>query len=392
MTTKTAVDMSKKRSTMSKSPTNAYRSKPTSPTPKGSQTPRRSHTPISSHTPKRPSRFREASPTLSEKTDPDSEKSSSIISPIEEIDHHGSIEQAIKSIEEQLKLQQQKFAKRLLSRQHRPVEYRNDTSAPPVKSSSGRSRTEPFPQMSYSGKPMKVQTLPSNSQTKKVAPKTVAQIKNICTCGDPNSPWCHVCELRRFKSAFPKWTSGNKIVDNFIRETQLNSSSELNYLEWITYDRFREIKAIGDGTYAKLSSAVWLDGPRILPDEKKKFKREIRKKVILRELHNSQQITESFFINSEFALAENWRSHKAHAQSSQEEEKIHPLAFYNSQDFDFSELQSSQVVRYGSPDVDVKCDTPPSETENTFEPPQSPTESNKLDLVLYLVAWKSILM
>ncbi|CAG8772728.1 14979_t:CDS:2 [Dentiscutata heterogama] len=67
MTTKTAVDMSKKRSTMSKSPTNAYRSKPTSPTPKGSQTPKRSHTPISSHTPKRPSRMREASPTLSEK-------------------------------------------------------------------------------------------------------------------------------------------------------------------------------------------------------------------------------------------------------------------------------------------------------------------------------------
>ncbi|KAF0439192.1 kinase-like protein [Gigaspora margarita] len=95
-------------------------------------------------------------------------------------------------------------------------------------------------------------------------------------------------------------------------------------------------------------------------------------------------------VNTEFALAENWRSHKVHSQMSQEEEKIHPLAFYNSQSFDFSELQSSQMVSYGSPDVneeigikcdtpdelDVKCDTPPSETENTFEPPQSPTESN----------------
>ncbi|CAG8497501.1 9572_t:CDS:2, partial [Racocetra fulgida] len=587
------------------------------------------------------------SPTLSEKTDPDSEKSSSIISPIEDNDHHGSIELAIKSIEEQLKLQQQKFAKRLLSQQHRPVEYRDDISANSTVSSeqgsNGKSRSEPVP-FSYG----KSEPIPyshgrgsMSSKTlaaKKAAPKPVAQIKNICTCGDPNSPWCHVCELRRFKSGFPKWTSGNKIVDNFIKETQLNCSSEVNYLEWISYDRFREVKEIGHGAYAKLFSAIWLDGPRIIPDEKKKFKRDVRKRVILRQLHNSQNISESFFsedpatknfimvfenvengnlhtylneniinmswqsklaitcdlvkalktihhvdiihhdihsgnvmvlkngfialadlglcrkvddsdedgkvqcilpyaapevilrkefskasdiysfamimweisvgkrpfndrahdaelaleicnglrppidntpstppcwnalmeqcwdkdplkrpdaiilhrtlcdwlkkivetprlpykVNTEFALAENWRSHKVHSHTSQENEQIHPLAFYTSQSFDFSELQSSQLVRCSSPDVintnevdvintnevdvkydtqddvntldgvdgvdeidtkydtpngvdvkddtpddvDIKCNTPPSETENTFEPPQSPTGSN----------------
>jgi hypothetical protein len=247
--------------------------------------------------------------TNTEESDPNS--ASIIASPTQSVENHESIEQAIKTLEETIKLDQHEHALRILSRQSQQPEYKgeksefdNSTATATVKKSS-RSSTAPVKsferkmssssilkqQRSYSyGSPQKSQ--PINDEPRKLSVPSLKP-KNLCTCGDSDSFWCQVCENRRFKSSFPKWTSGNKVIDTFIQESQLTTAGPFNYIEWIPFDRFRNVKIIGEGGYGTVSTATWLDGPRILRDDKMqtKWKRDARKRVILKHLHNSEHIT-----------------------------------------------------------------------------------------------------
>ncbi|GBC08418.1 hypothetical protein RclHR1_00810010 [Rhizophagus clarus] len=56
---------------------------------------------------------------------------------------------------------------------------------------------------------------------------------------------------------FTNWTSGNEIVDKFIRKEQLYYNFGTVF-EWIPYNKFIEIKEIGDNC---LTTAIWKEGP-----------------------------------------------------------------------------------------------------------------------------------
>ena len=90
------------------------------------------------------------------------------------------------------------------------------------------------------------------------------------------------------------YCSGNKKIDNIIQEMQLKISSYSDIVfEWIPYNQFKYIEQINKGDYATIYSAIWKDGPLLYyygfgnyrkPDEK----------VVLKCLHNSQNITNEF--------------------------------------------------------------------------------------------------
>ncbi|KAF0539413.1 kinase-like protein [Gigaspora margarita] len=70
------------------------------------------------------------------------------------------------------------------------------------------------------------------------------------------------------------WTSGNKELDNFIKESQLKANCYDNVIEWIPYDRLKEIKKIGlrpsfgEGTpapYIKLAKQCMDGDPKKRP-------------------------------------------------------------------------------------------------------------------------------
>ncbi|GES73428.1 kinase-like domain-containing protein [Rhizophagus clarus] len=68
-----------------------------------------------------------------------------------------------------------------------------------------------------------------------------------------------MCNAMHFQQNFCNWTSGNDDIDKFIQDTQLSvHNDELSYiLEWISYDRFYNIKyIIKSGMY----KANWIDG------------------------------------------------------------------------------------------------------------------------------------
>ncbi|RIA97564.1 hypothetical protein C1645_813986 [Glomus cerebriforme] len=73
-----------------------------------------------------------------------------------------------------------------------------------------------------------------------------------------NITWYKSCNIIHFQEDFDKCTSGNKDIDKLIQDIQLSGLS--NKFEWIPYDRFNDIKYIAEGGFAKVYSAIWIDG------------------------------------------------------------------------------------------------------------------------------------
>lgn len=85
----------------------------------------------------------------------------------------------------------------------------------------------------------------------------------LCTdCKQPNTHWywCRNCNSNRFQQDFDKWTSGNKLIDKFIQDSQLKARNTLEVLEWYPYNRFRNIKYLAQGGFSIVYKAILLTG------------------------------------------------------------------------------------------------------------------------------------
>ncbi|RIA97745.1 hypothetical protein C1645_813615, partial [Glomus cerebriforme] len=79
-----------------------------------------------------------------------------------------------------------------------------------------------------------------------------------------DKPWCKECVPR----CIIEWTSENYDIDEFIKDTIYNvkyyyyedgNNKYPIFLEWVPFDRFEDIKQIGEGGFAKVYSATWID-------------------------------------------------------------------------------------------------------------------------------------
>ncbi|PKC13403.1 kinase-like protein [Rhizophagus irregularis] len=108
--------------------------------------------------------------------------------------------------------------------------------------------------------------------------------------------WCKNCDIAFLKENFHNWTSGNFLIDKFIRDTQLNANESMDYLEWIDFDQFELIENINKrGAFSSIYSAIWMEGPRWnLDEEAEVWTHNGPIKVILKRLDNSQNISQEF--------------------------------------------------------------------------------------------------
>ena len=98
-----------------------------------------------------------------------------------------------------------------------------------------------------------------------------------------------------FQQNFDKWTSGNEFINEFIQETQLNALHISQILEWIPYNKLKNIKYLDKGGFSTIYEAIWLDGPIIgHDDDKTKWIRDNDKKVALRNLNKSSNLSNIF--------------------------------------------------------------------------------------------------
>jgi len=98
---------------------------------------------------------------------------------------------------------------------------------------------------------------------------------------------------------FFNWTSGNKFIDKFIQESQQNAINESQILEWIPYDRFKNVEYVDKGGFGIIYKAVWLDGPikessKKWIGSKKKWIRYNNDIVALKCLDKSSNLNEEF--------------------------------------------------------------------------------------------------
>ncbi|GBC43873.2 kinase-like domain-containing protein [Rhizophagus irregularis DAOM 181602=DAOM 197198] len=119
-------------------------------------------------------------------------------------------------------------------------------------------------------------------------------------CGECNEPgtgqdWCQPCNSKRFKDNFKNWTGGNKDIDEFIQQSQLNAVHCKKYIEWIPFENFKDITYITRGGFGKIYSAEWLEGNIYSWDiENQKWDRISNTKVALKSLDNSSCVSTEF--------------------------------------------------------------------------------------------------
>ncbi|CAB4494546.1 kinase-like domain-containing protein [Rhizophagus irregularis DAOM 181602=DAOM 197198] len=78
------------------------------------------------------------------------------------------------------------------------------------------------------------------------------QVYGICgECKEPGTGeyWCQSCNAKRFKDNFKNWTSGNKHIDEFIQQSQLNAVHNEKCLEWIPFEKFQNVTYIAEGGF-----------------------------------------------------------------------------------------------------------------------------------------------
>ncbi len=112
--------------------------------------------------------------------------------------------------------------------------------------------------------------------------------KRCKKCSQTNV-WCKDCNVKQFQKDFPNWTSGNEFIDRFIQETQLNAQIKCQVLEWIPYDKFKNIEYLDYDNFSAIYKVIWLDIPI-----KKWMEFNEKHHVTLKSLNNSSNLNEEF--------------------------------------------------------------------------------------------------
>ncbi|RHZ83947.1 hypothetical protein Glove_86g115 [Diversispora epigaea] len=105
-----------------------------------------------------------------------------------------------------------------------------------------------------------------------------------------NEHWCKLCNLKHFQNDFNNWTSGNDKIDKFIQNAQQNVNNDLQVIEWIPYDRFKDVKQIGKGGFGTMHYARWIDGSiekwDIENKQWKRYNKDVGVEVALKKFDN----------------------------------------------------------------------------------------------------------
>ncbi|RHZ86534.1 hypothetical protein Glove_50g61 [Diversispora epigaea] len=110
-----------------------------------------------------------------------------------------------------------------------------------------------------------------------------------CQQANTGLKWCNSCNSKRFQEEFHKWTSDDKEIDVFIQQIQLMTNNYEEVIEWIPFDRLKNVVYFAKGGFSTIYKALWLDGYIDSWNYKEKnWKRKSQRKyVCLKSLYNS---------------------------------------------------------------------------------------------------------
>ncbi|RHZ86310.1 hypothetical protein Glove_52g27 [Diversispora epigaea] len=78
---------------------------------------------------------------------------------------------------------------------------------------------------------------------------SLSNLKNCMKCHFYNTgrDWCHSSNAKQFQNEFDKWTSGDREIDKFIQQIQLNAKKYQEIIEWIPFDRLENVTYLAKG-------------------------------------------------------------------------------------------------------------------------------------------------
>ncbi|CAG8532898.1 9768_t:CDS:10 [Acaulospora morrowiae] len=108
--------------------------------------------------------------------------------------------------------------------------------------------------------------------------------------------YCENCIRNYLAKEFSNWTSGNEKIDMIIQDCQNLLTIPSRIVEWIPFDRFKNIEYKTRGGYASIFEANWEDGRYDKWDsENQKLERRGSMNVILKQLDNSENPKSKWF-------------------------------------------------------------------------------------------------
>src|SRR5690348_10088535 len=81
--------------------------------------------------------------------------------------------------------------------------------------------------------------------------------------------WCKHCDPYRIPEEGS--ISGNAIIDLFLRQSQSKVRNYEKYLEFIPFEKFENVKKIGEGGFSEIYIAIWKEGIRKMIIKKNKY-------------------------------------------------------------------------------------------------------------------------
>ncbi|GBC30819.2 kinase-like domain-containing protein [Rhizophagus irregularis DAOM 181602=DAOM 197198] len=121
--------------------------------------------------------------------------------------------------------------------------------------------------------------------------------------------------------------SGNKIIDDFIKFTQVNFVRKEGKLEFVPYEQFKNIEFIAEGGFSKIYKATWVDGPINWDNIERKSDNISRKPnytVVLKKINDSKNITSKELneLKIYYDFYTNWNSQHNNYQVKRRSNKI----------------------------------------------------------------------
>ncbi|CAG8473188.1 5097_t:CDS:2 [Funneliformis mosseae] len=135
---------------------------------------------------------------------------------------------------------------------------------------------------------------------------------NFGTCprceNEFNAPaWCDTCDRKELNDKFNTWTTGNDNINLLIRESQSSAPDYYNYLEFIHYDRFKDIEKIAEGGFGVVFKATWLDGIRIAKKQDDGIWIKTRSEpctVALKEINRSEHVDQEYLNEVQYRVSQ----------------------------------------------------------------------------------------
>ncbi|GBB98852.1 hypothetical protein RclHR1_03340013 [Rhizophagus clarus] len=145
-----------------------------------------------------------------------------------------------------------------------------------------------------------------STQTAVKSKKECSECNKIRKPSTENNQICYTCNKAKKRII----SSGNKVIDDFIKYTNTNCPNKNGKMVFVPYEKFKNIEFIGEGGFSQIFKATWIDCQitdwGALDYTIKKYNRT----VALKKLNNSKNITSKELneLKMYYHYSLNWKS------------------------------------------------------------------------------------